>query len=96
VDDVLPHLPLAEHMLYLRLFRFSHARHSSVTKYRNEDLAIPMRTLTPHPASGVEGTEIQAVGQDRVAESWATTFTVHLVCQLRYRPVFPHTETSRQ
>jgi len=48
-DDVLPHLSPAEQVLYLRLFRLSHARRSPFAKCRYEDLAtqsgLSLRTL---------------------------------------------------
>ena len=48
-DDVLPHLPPAEQVLYLRLFRLSHARRSPFTQCRYEDLAtqcgLSLRTM---------------------------------------------------
>ena len=39
MDEVMPHLAVAEQVLYHRLFRLSHARRSEYVKCRYEELA---------------------------------------------------------
>ena len=88
VDDVLPHLPPAEQVLYLRLFRLSHARRSPFTKCRYEDLAtqcgLSLRTLQ----RALKGLKHKQLAKTVWQSHGATTFTVHLVSQLRHRPAF--------
>src|SRR3954454_10168577 len=96
-DDVLPYLPPAEQVLYLRLFRLSHARRSPFTKCRYEDLAVQcglsMRTLQ-RALKGLKHEQlVKAVWQSH----GATTFTAHLVAQLHHRPAFlPRKRSSEE
>jgi len=96
-DDVLPHLPPAEQVLYLRLFRLSHARRSPFTKCRYEDLAtqcgLSLRTLQ----RALKGLKRKQLVKTVWQSHGATTFTVHLVSQLRHRPAFlPRKRSSGQ
>src|SRR4051812_26591497 len=96
-DDVLPSLPPAEQVLYLRLFRLSHARRSPFTTCRSEDLAVQcglsMRTLQ-RALKGLKHKQlIKTVWQSH----GATTFTVSFVSQVRHRPAFlPRTRASEE
>jgi len=87
-DDVLPYLPPAEQVLYLRLFRLSHARRSLFTKCRYEDLAsqcgLSLRTLQ----RALKGLKHKQLVKTVWQSHGATTFTVLLVSQLRHRPAF--------
>jgi len=87
-DDVLPHLAPAEQVLYLRLFRLSHARRSPFTKCRYEDLAtqcgLSLRTLQ----RALKGLKQKQLVKTVWQSHGATTFTVHLLSQLRHRPTF--------
>ena len=87
-DDVLPHLSPAEQVLYLRLFRLSHARRSPFAKCRYEDLAtqsgLSLRTLQ----RALKGLKHKQLVKTVWQSHGATTFTVHLLSQLRHRPAF--------
>jgi hypothetical protein len=87
-DDVLPYLPPAEQVLYLRLFWLSHARRSPFTKCRYEDLAaqcgLSLRTLQ----RALKGLKHKQLVKTVWQSHGATTFTVYLVSQLRHRPAF--------
>ena len=87
-DEVLPHLSPAEQVLYLRLFRLSHARRSPFTKCRYEDLAaqcgLSLRTLQ----RALKGLKQKQLVKTVWQSHGATTFTVYLVSQLRHRPAF--------
>jgi hypothetical protein len=96
-DDVLPHLPPAEQVLYLRLFRLSHARRSPFAKCRYEDLAtqcgLSLRTLQ----RALKGLKHKQLVKTVWQSHGATTFTVYLVSQLRHRPAFlPRKRSSGQ
>src|SRR4029453_13163838 len=96
-DDVLPSLPPAEQVLYLRLFRLSHARRSPFTTCRYEDLAVQcglsMRTLQ----RALKGLKHKQLLKTVWQSHGATTFTVYLVSQLRHRPAFlPRKRSSGQ
>jgi len=87
-DDVLPHLPPAEQVLYLRLFRLSHARRSPFTKCRYEDLAsqcgLSLRTLQ----RALKGLKHKQLVKTVWQSHGATTFTVRLLSQMAQRPAF--------
>src|SRR2546426_12798454 len=87
-DDVLPHLSPAEQVLYLRLFRLSHARRSPFAKCRYEDLAtqsgLSVRTLQ----RALKGLKQKQLVKTVWQSHGATTFTVHLLSQLPQRPAF--------
>jgi hypothetical protein len=88
MDDLLPYLVPAEQIVYQRLFRLSHVRHSPFTKCRYEDLAIQcglsLRTLQRALTGLRQKRLVKTVWQSH----GATTFHVQLLSTLLHRPAF--------
>src|SRR5207245_7292451 len=87
-DEVLPHRPPAEQILYLRLFRLSHARRTPFAKCRYEDLATQWGLSLRPLQRALKGLKHKQLVKTVWQSHGATTFTVHLVSQLRHRPTF--------
>src|SRR4051812_13246650 len=85
---MLPHLPPAEQVLYLRLFRLSHARRSPFTKCRYEDLAVQCGLSLCTLQRALKGLKHKQLVKTVWQSHGATTFTVYVVSQLRHRPAF--------
>jgi len=88
MDEVMPHLAVAEQVLYHRLFRLSHARRSEYVKCRYEDLALQcglsLRTLQ----RALTGLKHKQLVKTLWQSHGATTFTVHLAWELARKPAF--------
>lgn len=88
MDEVMPHLAMAEQVLYHRLFRLSHARRSEYVKCRYEDLAVQcglsLRTLQ----RALKGLKQKQLVKTLWQSHGATTFTLPLVWELPRTPPF--------
>ena len=70
MDEVMPYLPVAEQVVYHRLFRLSHGRRSAYVQCRYEELALALWAVAAHHATGPQRPQAEAGRQDGVAESW--------------------------
>lgn len=88
LDEVMPYLPVAEQVLYHRLFRLSYGRHIPYVQCRYEDLAhlcgLSLRTLQ----RALKGLKQKQVIKTVWQSHGATTFTVHLPWELARKPAF--------
>jgi len=75
---VLPHLSPAEQVLYLRLFRLLHARHSPFTKCRYEDLAAHCGLFLHTLQRALKGLKQKQLVKTVWQSHGATTFTMYL------------------
>jgi hypothetical protein len=88
MDEVMPHLPAAEQVVYHRLFRLSHGRRSPYVKCRYEELALlcglSLRTLQ----RALKGLKHKQVVKTVWQSHGATTFTVRLPWEFPRPPAF--------
>ena len=88
MDEVMPHLAVAEQVLYQQLFRLSHARRLQYVKCRYEDLAtqcgLSLRTLQ----RALKGLKQKQLVKTLWQSHGATTFTVQLAWELTRKPAF--------
>jgi hypothetical protein len=88
MDEVMPYLPVAEQILYHRLFRLSHGRRSPYVQCRYEELAhycgLSLRTMQ----RALKGLKHKQVVKTVWQSHGATTFTVRLPWELPRKPVF--------
>ena len=88
MDEVMPHLTVAEQVLYQRLFRLSHAQRSDYVKCRYEDLAgqcgLSLRSLQ----RALKGLKQKHLVKTLWQSHGATTFTVNLAWELARKPTF--------
>jgi hypothetical protein len=88
MDEVMPYLPIAEQVLYHRLFRLSHGRRSPYVQCRYEELAqycgLSLRTLQ----RALKGLKQKQVVKTVWQSHGATTFTVRLPWELVRKPAF--------
>lgn len=88
MDEVMPYLPVAEQVLYHRLFRLSHGRRSPYVQCRYEELArlcgLSLRTLQ----RALKGLKQKQVVKTVWQSHGATTFTVRLPWELVRKPAF--------
>lgn len=88
MDEVMPYLPVAEQVLYHRLFRLSHGRRSDYIKCRYEELAfhcgLSLRTLQ----RALKGLKQKQLVKTLWQSHGATTFTVRLAWELARKPSF--------
>jgi hypothetical protein len=88
MDEVMPYLPVAEQVVYQRLFRLSHGRRSAYVQCRYEELAqfcgLSLRTLQ----RALKGLKQKQVVKTVWQSHGATTFTVRLPWELARKPAF--------
>lgn len=88
MDDVMPYLPVAEQVLYHRLFHQSHGRRSPYVQCRYDELAklcgLSVRTLQ----RAMKGLKHKQVVKTVWHSHGATTFTVRLPWELARKPAF--------
>lgn len=88
MDEVMPYLPVAEQVVYHRLFRLSHGRRSDYVHCRYEELALhcglSLRTLQ----RALKGLKQKQVVKTVWQSHGATTFTVQLPWDLARNPAF--------
>jgi hypothetical protein len=88
MDEVMPHLAVAEQVLYHRLFRLTHGRRSEFVKCRYEELAfycgLSLRTLQ----RALKGLKQKQLVKTLWQSHGATTFTVRLPWELARKPSF--------
>jgi len=88
MDEVMPYLPVAEQVVYHRLFRWSHGRRSAYVQCRYEALALQcglsLRTLQ----RALKGLKHKQVVKTVWQSHGATTFTVRLPWELARKPAF--------
>lgn len=88
MDEVMPYLPVAEQVVYHRLFRLSHGRRSPYVKCRYEELAqhcgLSLRTMQ----RALKGLKQKQVVKTVWQSHGATTFTVRLPWELARKPSF--------
>jgi len=88
MDDVMPHLPDSEQIVYHRLFRLSHAQQSPFVKCRYEDLAPQCGVSLSTVRRAVKGLRAKKLIKTLWQSHSGTTFQVHLLCTLPHRPAF--------
>jgi hypothetical protein len=88
MDEVMPHLAVAEQVLYHRLFRLSHARRLAYVKCRYEDLATQCRLSLRTLQRALTGLKHKQLVKTVWQSHGATTFTVHLAWELARKPAF--------
>ncbi len=88
LDEVMPYLPVAEQVVYHRLFRLSHGRRSEYVQCRYGELALhcglSMRTMQ----RALKGLKQKQVVKTVWQSHGATTFTVRLPWELARKPAF--------
>ena len=88
MDEVMPYLPVAEQVLYHRLFRLSQGRRSPYVQCRYEELArhcgLSLRTLQ----RALKGLKQKQVVKTVWQSHGATTFTIRLPWELARKPAF--------
>lgn len=90
MDDVMPHLPDSEQIVYHRLFRLSHVRQSPFVKCRYEDLAARCGLSLSTLRRAVKGLRTKTLIKTLWQSHSGTTFHVHLPSTLPHQPVFLH------
>ena len=88
MDDVMPHLPDSEQIVYHRLFRLSHARQSPFVKCRYEDLAPQCGLSLSTVRRAVKGLRAKQLVKTVWQSHSGTTFHVQLLSTLPHRPAF--------
>ena len=88
MDDVMPHLPDSELIVYRRLFRLSHVQQSPVVKCRYEDLAPQCGVSLSTVRRAVKGLRAKKLLKTLWQSHSGTTFQVHLPSTLPHRPAF--------
>ena len=91
MDEVMPSLPVAEQVVYHRLFRLSHGRHSAYVQCRYEELALACGLSLRTMQRALTGLKHKQVVKTVWQSHGATTFTVRLPWELTRKPSFlPH------
>jgi hypothetical protein len=88
MDDVMPYLPVAEQVLYHRLFRLSHGRRSASVQCRYEELALQCGLSLRTMQRALTGLKHKQVVKTVWQSHGATTFTVRLPWELTRHPSF--------
>jgi hypothetical protein len=88
VDELCPSLTPAEQIVYLRLFRLSHARQSPFAKCRYEELAVQCNISIRTLQRALQGLRQKQLVSTAWHSHGATTFTVRLLSQFSHRPAF--------
>jgi hypothetical protein len=88
MDEVVPHLTLAEQSLYQRLFRLSHVQQSPFTKCRYEDLAVQCGVSVSTVRRAVKALRTKHLLKTVWESKSGTTFVVQLLAIFPYRPGF--------
>src|SRR2546425_11014010 len=78
MDDVMPHLPNNEQIVYHRLFRLSHVRQNAFVKCRYEDLAPQCGLSLSTVRRGGKGGRAKQLGKKGWRRDSRTTF--HVQC----------------
>jgi Helix-turn-helix domain len=88
MDDVMPHLPDSEQIVYHRLFRLSHVRQSPFLKCRYEDLTEQCGLSLSTVRRAVKGLRAKKLVKTLWQSHSGTTFEVYLPSSLSHRPAF--------
>src|SRR6266487_918749 len=88
MDDVMPHLPDSEQIVYHRLFRLSHVQQSPFVRCRYEDLAPQCGVSLSTVRRAVKGLRAKKLIKTLWQSHSGTTFQVHLLSTLLHRPAF--------
>src|SRR5215213_149465 len=88
MDEVMPYLPVAEQVVYHRLFRLSHGRRSAYVKCRYEELALHCGLSLRTMQRALKGLKQKQVVKTVWQSHGATTFTVRLPWELTRKPSF--------
>jgi len=88
MDDVMPHLPDSEQIVYHRLFRLSHVRQSPFVKCRYDDLTEQCGLSLSTVRRAVKGLRAKKLIKTLWQSHSGTTFEVYLPSTLPHRPVF--------
>jgi len=88
MDDVMPHLPNSEQIVYHRLFRLSHVQQSPFAKCRYEDLAPQCGVSLSTVRRAVKGLRAKKLIKTLWPSHSGTTFQVYLLSTLPHRPAF--------
>src|SRR6266852_6263573 len=88
MDEVMPHLPDSEQIVYHRLFRLSHVRQSPFVKCRYEDLAAQCGLSLSTVRRAVKGLRTKKLLKTVWESKSGTTFVVQLLSTLPRRPSF--------
>jgi hypothetical protein len=88
MDAVMPYLPVAEQVVYHRLFRLSHGRHSAYVQCRYEELALACGLSLRTMQRALTGLKHKQVVKTVWQSHGATTFTVRLPWELARTPSF--------
>src|SRR5437899_3787487 len=88
MDDVMPHLPNSEQIVYHRLFRLSHVQQSPFAKCRYEDLAPQCGVSLSTVRRAVKGLRAKHLVKTLWQSHSGTTFHVQLLSTLPHRPAF--------
>src|SRR5438034_7975243 len=88
MDDVMPHLPDSEQIVYHRLFRLSHVQQSPFVKCRYEDLAPQCGVSLSTVRRAVKGLRVKKLIKTLWQSHSGTTFQVHLPSTLPHRLAF--------
>jgi hypothetical protein len=88
MDEVMPYLPVAEQVLYHRLFRLSHGRRSAYVRCRYEELALHCGLSLRTMQRALKGLKHKQVVKTVWQSHGATTFTVRLPWELTHKPSF--------
>src|SRR5947199_8215920 len=88
MDDVMPHLPNNEQIVYHRLFRLSHVRQNAFVKCRYEDLAPQCGLSLSTVRRAVKGLRAKQLVKTVWQRHSGTTFHVQLLSTLPHRPAF--------
>jgi hypothetical protein len=88
MDEVMPYLTVAEQVVYHRLFRLSHGRHSEYVQCRYEELALHCGLSLRTMQRALTGLKQKQVVKTVWQSHGATTFTVRLPWELARTPAF--------
>src|SRR5438094_2782506 len=88
MDDVMPHLPHHEQIVYQRLFRLSHVQQSPFVRCRYEDLAPQCGVSLSTVRRAVKGLRAKHLVKALWQSHSGTTFQVYLLSTLLHRPAF--------
>jgi len=88
MDDVMPHLPHHEQIVYQRLFRLSHVQQSPFVRCRYEDLAPQCGVSLSTVRRAVKGLRAKHLVKTLWQSHSGTTFHVQLLSSLPHRPAF--------
>src|SRR5215813_1908226 len=88
MDEVIPHLPLAEQSLYHCLFRLSHVQRNSFTRCHYEDLAAQCGVSLSTVRRAVKGLRTKRLVKTVWESKSGTTFVVQLLSSFPHRPSF--------